>query len=184
MVQGLVFIVGIYMLAAVSVHAAYRFTRKTQGGEHCAQYVLHTYNDSRHLEWAIRTLTIYSWLCSRPITITIQDEGSTDDTCAVASLLSRRYGLHMDSFSTDSYWNRMNHTSRNSTTNLPAYSTINTSSNSRKRLLQNSRINTSITKSFTVSHTSHSFDPKQDVIHIRLSNPADWKRLPFACQVN
>lgn len=188
MVQGLVVIVGIYMLAAVSVHVAYRITRRTQGGEHSAHYVLHTCNDSRHLEWAIRSLTIYSWLCSRPVTITIQDEDSTDDTCRIASLLSRRYGLHMSNFITNSRTNSnrvpINHISRNSTTNLPAYSKINTSTNSKKRHLKNTQNDTSFNHSFTVSNTTHSFDPTHDVIHIRLSNPADWRRLPFAWQLN
>jgi len=95
MVQGLLCIVVIYAAGAVAVQLAWRFCGRRLSGE--KHYILHTLNDQRHVEWAVRSLTLFGWLSGRPVSITIVDEGSTDDTLAIVRCLSRRHELNIRS---------------------------------------------------------------------------------------
>lgn len=99
MLQGLLLIAIVYAAGAFAVHAAYRRCGgHVPGAKH---YVLHTMNDQRHVEWAVRSLTLFCWLSGKPVTITIVDEGSTDDTLEIVRRLSRRHGFCIRSAAED-----------------------------------------------------------------------------------
>jgi len=94
MVQGLFWIVGTYMLGAAAVHAAHRrFVQRSESGDR--HYILYSFNDERHIEWAVRSLSLFYWLQGRSVTITVIDEGSTDHTLAIVHSLSRQLGLDL-----------------------------------------------------------------------------------------
>jgi hypothetical protein len=90
MVQLLIWIIIAYAAGALAVHIAYRRLQGTSDSKH---YVLYTLNDQRHIEWAVRSLMLFYWLRNKTISITIIDEGSTDDTLAIVRSLSKRHTL-------------------------------------------------------------------------------------------
>ena len=52
-------------------------------------YVLMTRNNQMHMEWYLRSLYFFSWMKGRNISVTIVDEGSTDDTLDIARRVGR-----------------------------------------------------------------------------------------------
>lgn len=93
MFQSLFWIVIAYAAGAVIVQAAWRRSGGAWSG--VRHYVLYTMNDQRHVEWAVRSLMLVSWLRGQPVAITIVDEGSTDDTLAIVRCLSRRHAVNV-----------------------------------------------------------------------------------------
>jgi hypothetical protein len=90
MVEGLI-IISTYLLSAIMVHIAYN--RMNTDDEESKHYVLHTLNNQLHIEWIIRSLSLFYWVQGKSIYITIMDEGSSDDTLSIVRLLSRHYQL-------------------------------------------------------------------------------------------
>ncbi|CAG7634069.1 hypothetical protein PAESOLCIP111_03528 [Paenibacillus solanacearum] len=97
MMLGLVWIVGCYTAGVVILHLLH-WQWKKKRSDRTVHYVLRTFNNQLQLEWYIRSLSFFSWIKGRTIRITIADEGSTDDTMAIAQRLSREH--HLD-ISTD-----------------------------------------------------------------------------------
>ncbi|MCZ8514866.1 hypothetical protein O9H85_21075 [Paenibacillus filicis] len=94
MLIGLVWIVGCYAAGIALIHILHsRWTRREQAGT--VHYALMTRDDQNTVEWFIRSLHFFSWLKGRAITITIIDEGSSDDTLAIAYRLSQEHHLNI-----------------------------------------------------------------------------------------
>jgi hypothetical protein len=90
MVYGL-FIIGTYLAGVLAIHLAYSWLN-SQDTE-AEYYVLYTYNNQLQIEWIIRSLIVFYWLQGKSISITIIDEGSSDDTFAILSILSQHHQL-------------------------------------------------------------------------------------------
>jgi hypothetical protein len=82
MIEGLLWIVGAYAAAIATVHTIYRMSRRTPNS--AVHYVLLTRNNQHHMEWFLRSLFFFSWMRGKPISVTIMDDGSTDDTLEIA----------------------------------------------------------------------------------------------------
>jgi hypothetical protein len=90
MVYGL-FIIGTYFCSVIVIHLAY--SRLGSHDVEAKHYVLYTLDNQSHIEWIIRSLIVFHWLQGKSISITIIDEGSSDDTVAILSLLSKSHQL-------------------------------------------------------------------------------------------
>ncbi|MEX1028750.1 MAG: hypothetical protein WDZ91_01745 [Paenibacillaceae bacterium] len=90
MVYGL-FILGTYFCGALAIHLAYSWVNSHD--VEAKHYVLYTLDNQLHIEWIIRSLIVFHWLQGKSISITIIDEGSSDDTIAILSLLSKHHRL-------------------------------------------------------------------------------------------
>ncbi len=98
MVYGL-FMLGTYFCSAILIHLIYHRMNANNIDFESKHYVLYTLNNQLHIEWIIRSLVVCYWLQGKSISITIIDEGSSDDTLAIIGLLSRHHLLdvrHMD----------------------------------------------------------------------------------------
>ncbi|GAB2721229.1 hypothetical protein ACFQWB_14840 [Paenibacillus thermoaerophilus] len=95
MIIGLLGILASYGLAVLGVHLAYARTRRSRGDVAEPQVVFLTRNGQDQIEWYIRSLQWSSSLRGRPVAVTLLDEGSTDQTVAIASRLARR-GMRID----------------------------------------------------------------------------------------
>ncbi len=91
MIGHLLLIIGTYLLGMLAVHAANGRSGSSREAVSSAHLVLHTHNDSHHLEWALRSLTLHAWLRGQPLAITVRDAGSTDDTRQILQLFARRH---------------------------------------------------------------------------------------------
>ncbi|MBP1157812.1 MULTISPECIES: hypothetical protein [unclassified Paenibacillus] len=94
MMLGLVWIMGCYAAGIVLVHLLY-WRWKRRGTEPAAHYVLRTYNNQLQMEWYLRSLYFFSWTKGKTITVTIADEGSTDDTLAIVDRLRLEHHLNI-----------------------------------------------------------------------------------------
>ncbi|MEK8131729.1 hypothetical protein WMW72_27860 [Paenibacillus filicis] len=92
MILGLVWIVGSYAAGIAIIHALHR-RWKRQGQPRITHYILQTRNNGHQVEWYLRSLHFFSWMKGRTIAVTIADEGSTDDTVAIAKRLSQEHHL-------------------------------------------------------------------------------------------
>jgi hypothetical protein len=92
MILGLVWIVGCYAAGIAILHAIHR-RWKRQGQPRIIHYILQTRNNGHQVEWYLRSLHFFSWMKGRTIAVTIADEGSTDDTMAIAQRLSQEHHL-------------------------------------------------------------------------------------------
>ncbi|MEX2414845.1 MAG: hypothetical protein WD424_01765 [Paenibacillaceae bacterium] len=99
MVYGL-FIIGTYFCTAITIHLAY--SRMSMNDMESKHYVLYTLDNQLHIEWIIRSLILFYWLQGESISITIIDEGSSDDTLAIVGLLSRLHQLDVRRMDGDS----------------------------------------------------------------------------------
>ena len=90
MVYGL-FMIGTYFCSVILIHLIYH--RMTTNDIESKHYVLYTLDNQLHIEWIIRSLILFYWLQGKSISITIIDEGSSDDTLAIIGLLSRHHLL-------------------------------------------------------------------------------------------
>ncbi|ANE46705.1 hypothetical protein SY83_10945 [Paenibacillus swuensis] len=87
----LFWILGIYGICALLVHAFYRNMSKTVKPK--KHYIIITYNNQQQLEWVMGSLFLCSLLKGEEIKVTIRDEGSTDDTVPIAwRLAAKRFG--------------------------------------------------------------------------------------------
>jgi hypothetical protein len=66
-----------YLLAILSIHLIYKFIGVQPDRKHI---VVITFNDQANIEWVLRSLFIFSWLKGKPLTVTIVDQASVDDT--------------------------------------------------------------------------------------------------------
>ncbi|ALS24489.1 hypothetical protein [Paenibacillus naphthalenovorans] len=94
MMLGLVWIMGCYAGGILLVHLLH-WHWKRRGTEPVAHYVLRTYNNQLQMEWYLRSLHFFSWIKGRTIAVTIVDEGSTDDTLAIAERLRLEHHLNI-----------------------------------------------------------------------------------------
>lgn len=92
MILGLLWIFGIYAASIALVHWCYRRQRKEL--RQVTQILLITYNNQSEVEWYIRSLNFFSRLKGRGIHVTVADEGSSDETLAIAERF--REELHLD----------------------------------------------------------------------------------------
>lgn len=92
MVIGLLVAIGFYGLGALGVLWAHR-RKRLRHAVASRHYVLHARNDSRRLEWVVRGLLWHGSLRDPDIRVTVVDEGSTDETRAIAGLLARTCGI-------------------------------------------------------------------------------------------
>lgn len=92
MFLGLLWILGIYAAGIALVHWYYRDQRRELRA--VTQVLLITHNNQTQIEWYIRSLYFFSRLKGRDIHVTLADEGSSDDTLAIAERF--RQELHLD----------------------------------------------------------------------------------------
>lgn len=92
MVVGLLVAISFYGLGALGVLWAHR-RKQVQHASTSRHYVLHARNDSRRLEWVVRCLLWHGSLGDPDICVTVVDEGSTDETPAIAGVLARTRGI-------------------------------------------------------------------------------------------
>ena len=90
MVYGLFFI-ATYLCSALVIHLVY--SRMDSQDVEVRHYVLYTLDNQLHIEWIIRSLIVFHWLQGKSISITIIDEGSSDETLSILSLLSKQHQL-------------------------------------------------------------------------------------------
>jgi hypothetical protein len=93
--QGMLWIFGIYGLCVVMVHAVHMYMRRCGKLPAKKHYVLVSSDNQLQMEWYLRSLILFSWLRGIEIRITILDEGSTDDTLAIVERLSVRYPIEI-----------------------------------------------------------------------------------------
>ncbi|WP_248929409.1 hypothetical protein [Paenibacillus hamazuiensis] len=86
MMVGLLWIVGSYAAAIAFVHWMYRISRGKR--KRLTHYVLVTLNNQLQMEWYLRSLFFFSRMKGRSISVTIVDEGSTDETLDIARRIS------------------------------------------------------------------------------------------------
>jgi hypothetical protein len=96
MMVGLLWIFGSYAVSISLIHWCYR--RERQVGRKAVRIWLITYNNQMQVEWFIRSLHFFSWLKGRHIQMTLADEGSTDETLAIAERLRVHYLIDIKKF--------------------------------------------------------------------------------------
>ncbi|MEK3719081.1 hypothetical protein [Paenibacillus sp. FSL H8-0034] len=96
MMVGLLWIVGSYAASIVLMHWYYR--RELQASPKKVYVWLITYNNQTQVEWFIRSLQFFSKLKGRDIQMIVADQGSTDETLAIAERLRVTYQIEIQSF--------------------------------------------------------------------------------------
>ncbi|MBD2868404.1 glycosyltransferase family 2 protein [Paenibacillus arenilitoris] len=87
MLELLLLVVGCYVLAALSVHLAFRIrNKKGQAGKH---YVLVANENQQNIEWVIRSLFDFSRRMGKDVRLTIVDRGVTEETKAIVERMAR-----------------------------------------------------------------------------------------------
>ncbi|KRE44471.1 hypothetical protein [Paenibacillus sp. Soil522] len=87
MFELLLFVVGCYVLAALSVHLAYRIWRgRQQSSKH---FVLVADVRQKNMEWYVRSLFSFSRRMGKDVRLTIVSRGVTDETLAIVERLAR-----------------------------------------------------------------------------------------------
>jgi hypothetical protein len=87
MFELLLFIIGCYVLAALSVHLTYRIQ---QGRQHSSKhYVLVADVRQKNMEWYIRSLFSFSRRMGKDVRLTIVDRGVSEETLAIVERLAR-----------------------------------------------------------------------------------------------
>lgn len=94
MMLGLAWIIGCYAVGAAIIHWLHWQWRR-YGKPQTMHYVLHTYNNQLQVEWYLRSLYFFSWMKGKAISVTLADEGSTDDTLEIARRLSLEHQLNI-----------------------------------------------------------------------------------------
>lgn len=95
MIIGLLLIVGMYGISIVMIHAIHRHYQK-QSKDNATYCVIVTSNNQLQIEWYLRVLLLISWLRGRSIDLNIFDNGSTDDTLAIARKFAEdRENIHV-----------------------------------------------------------------------------------------
>jgi hypothetical protein len=95
MVNGLLWIIGIYGLCAALVHGLYWLQRSLTAEKEAAKVnkrtihvALVTLNNQTQIEWYLRSFLWISALRGRSIYVTVFDAGSTDETLAIIAKLA------------------------------------------------------------------------------------------------
>ncbi|WP_054025406.1 glycosyltransferase family A protein [Bacillus sp. FJAT-28004] len=87
MFELLLLVIGCYVLAALSVHLAFRIWRgRQQSSKH---YVLVADVQQKNMEWYVRSLFSFSRRMGKNVRLTIVDQGATDETLAIVERLAR-----------------------------------------------------------------------------------------------
>ncbi|MGM0884196.1 MAG: hypothetical protein ACQEXQ_24550 [Bacillota bacterium] len=87
MFELLLFIIGCYVLAALSVHLAFRIRQgRLQSSKH---YVLVADIQQKNMEWYIRSLFSFSRRMGKDVRLTIIDRGVSEETLAIVERLAR-----------------------------------------------------------------------------------------------
>ncbi|WP_028608247.1 hypothetical protein [Paenibacillus harenae] len=87
MLELLFWVIGCYVLAALSVHLAYRIrSRKRQPGKH---YVLVADERQHNMEWVMRNLFSFSRRMGTDVRLTIIDRGVSEETKAIVERMAR-----------------------------------------------------------------------------------------------
>ncbi|MFD1179575.1 hypothetical protein ACFQ3W_25205 [Paenibacillus puldeungensis] len=84
-----------YGLAAVLVHMLHRFYSRRKPNSHMIHYVLVTRNHEGQMEWYLRALSWYARLRGLSLQVTVLDEGSKDDTLAIARRLQAQDDMEL-----------------------------------------------------------------------------------------
>ncbi|WP_010499453.1 hypothetical protein [Paenibacillus elgii] len=92
MMLGLAWIIGCYAAGVAIIHWLHWQWRR-YGKPRTTHYVLQTYNNQLQVEWYLRSLYFFSWMKGKAISVTLADEGSTDDTLDIARRLSLEHQL-------------------------------------------------------------------------------------------
>ncbi|GAA4873922.1 hypothetical protein GCM10023310_61970 [Paenibacillus vulneris] len=93
MMLGLLWIFGSYAASIALVHWCYRRRRRT--GRNETHFLLVTHNNENQVEWYIRSLLFFSRFKGRDVHLTIADEGSTDETLAIAEQFRKEHNLEI-----------------------------------------------------------------------------------------
>ncbi|SFL88909.1 hypothetical protein SAMN03159341_111108 [Paenibacillus sp. 1_12] len=96
MMVGLLWIVGSYAVSIVLMHWYYR--RELHESPKKVYVWLITYNNQTQVEWFIRSLQFFSKFKGRDIQMIVADQGSTDETLAIAERLRVSYQIDIQSF--------------------------------------------------------------------------------------
>jgi hypothetical protein len=87
MIIGLCWIIGSYAACILMVHLMRRIPLWQPKGKAPVHYLLLTRNNQTQIEWYLRYLVFIAWWEGRPLKVTLADDGSTDDTLAIAGRL-------------------------------------------------------------------------------------------------
>jgi hypothetical protein len=87
MIVGLCWIIGCYAACIMMVHLMRSTPILQLRGKTPVHYLLLTKNNQTQIEWYLRYLVFIAWWEGRPLKVTLADDGSTDDTLAIASRL-------------------------------------------------------------------------------------------------
>ncbi|TBL72986.1 hypothetical protein [Paenibacillus thalictri] len=82
MIVGLLWIFGCYAAGIALVHWMHRVS-KPKHRRNLTHYVLMTRNNGLHMEWYLRSLYFFSGMKGRNISVTVVDEGSSDETLEI-----------------------------------------------------------------------------------------------------
>jgi hypothetical protein len=87
MIVGLCWIVGSYALCIGMVHLIRRLNQARRKNQVPIHYLLLTRNNQTQIEWYLRYLAFIAWWQGRSFKVTLLDDGSTDDTLAIAGCM-------------------------------------------------------------------------------------------------
>lgn len=87
MVAILLAVIGCYAIAAFMVHVAYRLSKSRE--ETNKHYILVAENDGHKMEWYLRSFMFFMRRTGAAVRLTVVDQGSSDDTVAIANRLAR-----------------------------------------------------------------------------------------------
>lgn len=87
MVEGLLWIMGTYGAGVAAVHLVHAFHLSRHRDE-IQHYVLVTNNNQQRLEGFVRWIVWLNWLRGVPVTITVVDYGSEDETLEIVDRIS------------------------------------------------------------------------------------------------
>lgn len=96
MMLGLLWIFGSYAASIALVHWCYR--RHRSSDRKITHLLLITHNNQMQVEWYIRSLLFFSRLKGSNVHVTIADEGSTDETLAIAERFREEINLDICTF--------------------------------------------------------------------------------------
>lgn len=88
MIQGMLWIIGIYGISMSLVHIAHLLMKQKDRQDQSTHYILISNHNQLQIEWYIRSLLFFSWMRGKTSHITIMDQGSTDETLDIIHKLS------------------------------------------------------------------------------------------------
>lgn len=83
----LLFVIGCYVAAALSVHLAYRL--RMRGKNASRHYVLIADRQQSNMEWYMRSLFSFSRRMGKDVKVTVVDSGATEETLAIVDRMAR-----------------------------------------------------------------------------------------------